>query len=75
MQEMKLSEELADVVGIRRAPRHEVVKRMWRYIKENNLQWPKNKQWIKCDDKLFKLIGQKKFRGFGMTKYLKDHMN
>ena len=44
MQEMKLSEELAAVVGIKRAPRHEVVKRMWRYIKENNLQWQKNKQ-------------------------------
>merc|ERR1712043_64778 len=74
MQEMRLSEELAAVVGIRRAPRHEVVKRMWKYIKANNLQWAKNKQWIKCDDALFKIIGQKKFRGFGMTKYLKEHM-
>jgi upstream activation factor subunit UAF30 len=75
MQEMKLSEELSAVVGIKRAPRHEVVKRMWRYIKENDLQWPKNKQWIKSDEKLFTLIGQKKFKGFGMTKYLKDHMS
>ena len=56
-------------------PRHEVVKRMWAYIKENKLQDPKNKQMIKCDDKLAKIVPTKKFRGFGMTKYLKDHMN
>ena len=66
---------------------------MWQYIKENNLQDPKNKQFIKCDEKLSKVsqllefsqysfavsilqvIPTKKFRGFGMAKYLKDHMN
>jgi len=72
---VKLSAELADIVGGEEMPRHEVVKRMWAYIKENNLQDPKNKQMIKCDDKLSKVIPTKKFRGFGMTKFLKDHMN
>jgi len=72
---VKLSEELADIVGGDEMPRHEVVKRMWAYIKENKLQDPKNKQMIKCDDKLAKIVPTKKFRGFGMTKYLKDHMN
>ena len=32
-----------------------VVKRMWKYIKDNNLQDPKNKQMIKCDEKLSKV--------------------
>lgn len=72
---VKLSEDLADIVGGDEMPRHEVVKRMWTYIKENNLQDPKNKQMIKCDEKLSKIVPTKKFRGFGMTKYLKDHMN
>merc|ERR1719309_863400 len=72
---VKLSAELADIVGGDEMPRHEVVKRMWAYIKENNLQDPKNKQMIKCDDKLSKVIPTKKFRGFGMAKFLKDHMN
>eukprot|EP00090_Calanus_glacialis_P020040 TRINITY_DN3081_c0_g1_i1.p1 TRINITY_DN3081_c0_g1~~TRINITY_DN3081_c0_g1_i1.p1 ORF type:complete len:278 (-),score=146.64 TRINITY_DN3081_c0_g1_i1:431-1264(-) len=72
---VKLSAELADIVGGEEMPRHEVVKRMWAYIKENNLQDPKNKQMIKCDEKLSKVIPTKKFRGFGMTKFLKDHMN
>ena len=53
----------------------QVVKRMWAYIKENKLQDPKNKQMIKCDEKLSKIVPTKKFRGFGMTKYLKEHMN
>merc|ERR1719186_1364949 len=35
---VKLSAELADIVGGEEMPRHEVVKRMWAYIKENNLQ-------------------------------------
>ena len=48
---------------------------MWAYIKENNLQDPKNKQFVKCDDKLSKVFPTKKFRGFGMTKFLKEHMN
>ena len=74
MKPFKLSAELADIVGGEEMPRHEVVKRMWKYIKDNNLQDPKNKQMINCDDKLSKVFPTKKFRGFGMTKFLKDHM-
>ena len=33
----------------------QVVKRMWAYIKDNKLQDPKNKQFIKCDEKLSKV--------------------
>lgn len=67
---------------------------MWAYIKDNKLQDPKNKQFVKCDEKLSKVsktfflhfikclklkflqvIPTKKFKGFGMTKFLKEHMN
>jgi len=72
---IKLSEELAEIVGGDEMPRHEVVKRMWAYIKENKLQDPKNKQVIICDEKLSRVIPTKKFKGFGMTKFLKEHMN
>ncbi len=72
---MKLSEELADIVGKDVAPRGEVVKQMWAYIKENNLQDPKNKQFAKCDEKLMKVIGEKRFRCFSMAKFLNDHMS
>jgi upstream activation factor subunit UAF30 len=71
---VQLSEELADIVGTDSCPRSEVVKKLWAYIKENKLQDPKNKQFAKCDEKLMKVIGVKKFKCFGMTKFLKDHM-
>ena len=71
---MKLSEELADIVGKDQATRGEVVKQMWAYIKENNLQDPKNKQYAKSDEKLMKVIGQKRFRCFSMAKHLGEHM-
>ena len=74
-KDLQLSTELADIVGTNKAPRHEVVKQLWAYIKENNLQDPENKQFAICDDKLKKVIGEKKFKCFGMAKYLKDHMS
>ena len=74
-KDLKLSDELADVVGTDKAPRHEVVKQLWAYIKENDLQDPENKQFAICDDKLMKVIGEKKFKCFGMAKYLKEHMS
>jgi len=69
----KLSAELADVVGSDVMPRHEVVKKLWAVIKERELQDPKNKQFAICDDQLQKVFGVKRFRTFGMMKYLKDH--
>jgi upstream activation factor subunit UAF30 len=71
---LKLSEDLEEIVGLKEASRGEVIKQMWAYIKENKLQDPKNKQFAICDDKLEKVIGEKKFKCFGMAKYLKDHM-
>ena len=72
---VKISEDLEAIIGVKEAPRHEVIKLMWAYIKENKLQDPKNKQFAICDDKLEKVIGEKKFKCFGMAKYLKEHMS
>lgn len=70
---IKLSPALASLVGEKELARHEVVKRVWAIIKERNLYDPKNKQFAICDDELLKVIGVKRFRTFGMMKYLKDH--
>lgn len=70
---VNLSPELAALVGEDCMPRHEVVKRIWALIKERNLYDPKNKQFAICDDELFKVIGVKRFRTFGMMKFLKNH--
>lgn len=70
---MKLSNELAALVGQDTMARHEVVKKVWSIIKEKDLYDPKNKQYAICDDALMKVIGVKRFRTFGMMKYLKNH--
>ncbi|KAF4532608.1 hypothetical protein B566_EDAN014853 [Ephemera danica] len=68
-----LSPELAAVVGQDSMARHEVVRKIWSIIKERNLYDPKNKQFAICDDELLKVFGVKRFRTFGMMKYLKNH--
>merc|ERR1719315_115092 len=69
----KLSPNLAALMGQEEMPRHEVVKKMWAIIKERNLYDPKNKQFAICDPELHKIMGVKRFRTFGMMKYLKNH--
>lgn len=57
MPVQKLSPELAAVVGQPELSRSEVTKQLWVYIKENNLQDPKNRRLIVPDDKLAKIFG------------------
>jgi len=70
---LTLSPELARVMGQERMARHEVVKQMWKIIKEKNLYDPKNKQFAVCNEELLPVFGVKRFRTFGMMKYLKNH--
>ena len=72
---MKLSDDLADIVGKKEASRAECVKVLWAYIKEKDLQDPKNKQYFKPDKKLAKVFGTDKIRGFGMVKFLSTHLS
>jgi hypothetical protein len=51
---MKLSAELAEVVGKKEASRAECIKQLWAYLKKNNLQDPENKQYFTPDKKLAK---------------------
>lgn len=68
-----LSPDLAALMGAEALPRHEVVKKVWAIIKERNLYDPKNKQFAICDPELHKVMGVKRFRTFGMLKFLKPH--
>jgi len=53
------SAQLAAVIGNKPLPRTEIVKKMWDYIKANNLQDPKNKRMINADEKLKPIFGGK----------------
>jgi len=73
-QECVLSEELAEIMGTDRMARKDVVSKMWQIFKERQIQDPKNKQYVICDEQLEKLFKVKKFKAFGMMKILKSHM-
>lgn len=76
MQPMKVSEELAAVVGRGPMPRTEVTKKLWAYIKARKLQDPKNKRNIILDEKLEKVLGNKKsVNMFEMTKLVSKHLS
>ena len=57
--EYELSKELAAVVGVNSLSRPGTTKKVWEYIKANNLQDPKNKRLIRPDAKLAKVFGSK----------------
>ena len=71
---MKISPALEAVIGVKEAPRHEVIKLLWAYIKENKLLDSKDKKIAICDDKLEKVIGVTRFKCIEMSKYLVKHM-
>ena len=76
MKPMKVSDDLAAVVGKGPMPRSEVVKALWVYIKKNDLQDPTNKRNINADANLQKVFGGKKtVNMFEMTKLVSPHLS
>ena len=75
MKPMKISAELALVVGAGPMPRSEVVKKLWVYIKEKNLQNPANKRNILADDKLKPIFEKDEVTMFEMTKLVSKHLS
>ncbi|CAG8436366.1 2700_t:CDS:2 [Ambispora gerdemannii] len=69
-----LSPVLSAFLGQEELSRLEVVKRLWTYIKENNLQDPKDKRYIICDEKLMHIFGKDRMHSFTMNKYLTVHL-
>ena len=66
---------LAEVVGSKPLPRTEVAKKLWAYIKKNNLQDSKNRRMINSDAKLGAVFGGKKqVSMFEMTKLVSGHL-
>jgi len=73
---LTLSPQLEAVVGNGPLPRGQVVKKIWEYIKSNNLQDAKNKRNINADDKLKPLFGGKsQVNMFEMTKLVSKHLS
>ena len=76
MKPLAVSADLAEVVGKGPMPRSEVVKKLWVYIKKNNLQDPKNKRNINADAALKKVFdGKGVVNMFEMTKLVSKHLS
>jgi len=76
MKPMTISDELAVIVGKGPMARSEVVKKLWEYIKKNNLQDPTNKRNINADADLKKVFGGKAtVNMFEMTKLVSKHLS
>ncbi|MBI2013632.1 MAG: SWIB/MDM2 domain-containing protein [Candidatus Colwellbacteria bacterium] len=76
MKPMQLSADLEAVVGKGPMPRSEVVKKLWEYIKANDLQDKQNKRNINADAKLKKVFGGKEqVSMFEMTKLVSGHLS
>ena len=76
MKPMTPSAALGAVIGGSAAPRTEVTKKIWAYIKKNGLQDSKNRRMINADDKLKVVFGGKKqVSMFDMTKLVSKHLS
>jgi chromatin remodeling complex protein RSC6 len=75
MKAMTPSAQLSAVIGSSPLPRTEVTKKVWEYIKKQNLQDAANRRMINADDKLKPVFGGKsQVSMFEMTKLISDHL-
>jgi chromatin remodeling complex protein RSC6 len=71
---VKLSQALEEVIGKGPMPRSEVTKKIWAYIKKNELQDNKDRRSINPDAKLAKVLGSQQINMFKMTAEVSKHL-
>ncbi|KAF8092493.1 hypothetical protein N665_0413s0035 [Sinapis alba] len=71
-----LSEPLAKFFGTGETEMkdEEIIRRVWEYIKLNNLEDPVNPMAIQCDEKLRDLLGCESISAVGVNEMLRPHM-
>ena len=68
------SATLSEVVGSKAMPRTEVVKKIWDYIKKNNLQDKNNRRMINADGKLKPIFGKDQISMFELAKIVNNNI-
>jgi upstream activation factor subunit UAF30 len=69
------SPALAAVVGSKGLPRTQIIKKIWDYIKKNNLQDKKNRRMINADEKLKAIFaGKTQISMFELAKIVNKHV-
>jgi len=74
MKPLTPSSELAAVIGAQAVPRTEVIKKVWDYIKQHNLQDAANRRNINADAKLRPIFGKDQVTMFELTKLVNGHL-
>ena len=74
MKSIKLSPDLAAIVGKKESSRAELMKLLWAYLKNNNLQIEGNKTFFVPDKKMAKVFGTGTMRVFSMAKHYRPHL-
>jgi upstream activation factor subunit UAF30 len=74
MKAMTPSAALAAVIGDKAIPRTEVTKKVWEYIKKNNLQDKAKRTMINADAKLKEIFKKAQVSMFEMTKLISGHL-
>ena len=74
MAALNPSSTLAEVIGNKPMPRTEIVKKIWDYIKKNNLQDKKNRRMINADGKLRPLFAKDQISMFDLAKIVSKHV-
>jgi chromatin remodeling complex protein RSC6 len=74
MAPLTASPALAEVIGNKPLPRTEIVKKIWEYIRKNNLQDKKNRRMINADSKLKPLFGKDQISMFELAKVVNKHV-
>jgi upstream activation factor subunit UAF30 len=75
MKAMTPSGALAAIIGDRPVPRTEVTKKVWEYIKKNNLQDANKRTMINADPKLREIFKKNQVSMFEMTKLINNHLS
>src|SRR6195952_893445 len=74
MAPLTVSEHLAKVVGNKPLPRTEIVKKIWIYIKKNDLQDKQNRRMINADENLKKIFVKDQISMFEMAGAINKHV-
>lgn len=71
---MNLSEPLSAMLGETQLSRPQTVKKIWEYVKARDLQNPKDKRQIMCDNAMRAVFKGDSVHMFTMNKLLASHL-
>ena len=75
MKPLTVSPELAKIIGNEPMPRTQIIKKIWDYIKANNLQDQENKRMINGDEQLKVVFaGKDQISMFELAKVVNNHV-